>query len=562
MLEIAIILCIGIVPAKWLGEYIARVYTGQNRTTQKIFGPIEKRIYKLMGVQQTDEESWRDYARDMLTFAGVSFFMIFALLMLQPFLAMEGEEHIYMSPLLAFNMAVSYVSNTNLQSAAPELTVNMLTNLLGVTPQHFISSAIGMSVAAAMFRGILRPARGTVGNFWYDVIRSILYVLLPLSIMFSLLLVAEGVIQSFTAFVEITTLEGIQSKLNMGPVASQVAIKQIGTNGGGIYAMNAAHPFENPTPLTNALELASVFLIPASFPFVFASMAGQRRYGYAFLGAMIILFLPFMTLIMEREQHLGPLLEAMPIMDTPGNMEGKEQRFSIESAALWFTAATATTSGSSNMSYSSTMPLSQLAAMLCMQSGEAIFGGTGFGMVNFLSYVILTAFIVGLMIGRTPVFVGKKIGLEEIRYAAILMLVPTVVTLIGTAIAVSMEAGRASMGSIGAQALSDVLYNASSAGFNNGSSLSTLNTNTVFYDLLLGVMMLISWISPLIAGLAIAGSMSRRQTFFMENMLPAYTPLFVIMLLSVVVFMGLLTFIPALALGPIAEHFRLFQNVI
>jgi K+-transporting ATPase ATPase A chain len=501
-------------------------------------------------------------------FAGI--LLVYALQRLQPLLPLNPAGLGAVSPHTAFNTAVSFGTNTNWQSYAGESTMSYLTQMLGLTVQNFLSAATGMATLAAFIRGLARRSAETIGNFWVDLTRTTLYVLLPLSLVLALVLVSQGVVQTLAPYQKValvqsapTTQPAADQILAIGPAASQVAIKQLGTNGGGFFNANSAHPYENPTPLANFLELLAILLIPAALCYTFGVMVGDRRQGWAVLAAMTLLFAGLLLLCVVAEQR-GTTLADLGIdqragaLQSGGNMEGKEVRFGIVNSALWATATTAASNGSVNSLHDSFTPIGGLVPLWLMQLGEVVYGGVGSGLYGMLVFAIIAVFVAGLMVGRTPEYLGKKIEAYEMKMAAIVILIPPAVVLLGTAIAVSIPAGRAAVFNPGAHGFSEVLYAFSSAGNNNGSAFAGLGANTPFYNTILGIAMLVARYWLAIPTLAIAGSLARKKILPAgPGTLPTHTPLFVTLLVGVVVLVGALTFIPALALGPIVEHLTL-----
>jgi K+-transporting ATPase ATPase A chain len=464
----------------------------------------------------------------------------------------------------AFNAAVSFVTNTNWQSYSGETALSNFSQMVGCGVQNFLSAATGMAVAVALFRAIGRRQAQTIGNAWADITRSILYILLPVSLVFALFLVSQGVPQTFHSFAEYSPLEKVASApdaaptIALGPVASQVAIKMLGSNGGGFFNANSAHPLENPTPLSNLMQIVSILLIPAAFAYMFGVMVADRRQGWMLLAAMTLIFIPLMALCVVQEKAGNPRFDARIIDTQAGNMEGKEMRFGAASSALWAASTAATSNGSVNSMHDSFMPLGGLVPLLLIQFGEVIFGGVGSGAYGMMMFVLLTVFIGGLMVGRTPEYLGKKLGPLEIKMASLVILIPAFLVLIGSAIAVTFEAGRAGILNSGAQGFSEILYAFTSAANNNGSAFAGLSVNTPFYNILLGICMIVGRYWVIIPVLAIAGSLAAKNiTPTSAGTLPTHTPLFISMLVGVVVLLGVLTYVPALALGPIAEHLHL-----
>ena len=488
---------------------------------------------------------------------------------------------------------MSFATNTNWQGYAGESTMSYFTQMVGLSVQNFLSAASGIAVLIALIRGFARRQVKEIGNFWVDLTRSTLYVLLPLSLLLALVLVSQGVVQSFSAYQTVELIEPLtiqepvkdaagnpvldgagaavtqprqitEQTVPLGPAASQIAIKQLGTNGGGFFNVNSAHPFENPTPLSNFLELLAILLIPAALCYTFGRMVGDTRQGWAVLIAMLVIFVPLTIGGIAAEQAGNPHLAALGVDDASsalqagGNMEGKETRFGIANSALWASATTAASNGSVNSMHGSFTPLGGAVPMWLMQLGEVVFGGVGSGLYGMLMFAIIAVFIAGLMVGRTPEYLGKKIEAFEIKMAALVLLIPPAVVLIGTAVASALPVGTAGVGNPGAHGFSEILYAFSSAGNNNGSAFASLSANTPFYNLMLGVAMWISRYWLMIPVLAIAGSLAaKRATAVTAGTLPTHTPLFIVMLVGVVLLVGALTFLPALALGPVVEHLQM-----
>ena len=568
ILQLAVYLTLLILLVKPLGSYMARVYQGPPMLLERGLGKFERWLYRLAGVHPEIEMGWKAYAMAMLAcnFAGI--LVVYALQRLQPMLPFNPAGLGAVSPHTAFNTAVSFGTNTNWQSYAGESTMSYLTQMLGLTVQNFLSAATGMATLAAFVRGLARRSAETIGNFWVDLTRTTLYVLMPLSLVLALLLVSQGVVQTFAPYQKLAIVQSnpgqaTEQVLALGPAASQVAIKQLGTNGGGFFNVNSAHPYENPTPLTNLLELLAILLIPAALCYTFGVMVGDRRQGWAVFAAMTVLFVGLLLVCVAAEQRATTLAglgidQRASALQSGGNMEGKEVRFGIVNSALWATATTAASNGSVNAMHDSFTPLGGLVPMWLMQLGEVVYGGVGSGLYGMLVFAIIAVFVAGLMVGRTPEYLGKKVEAFEMKMAAIVILIPPAVVLIGTAIAVSIPAGRAAIFNPGAHGFSEVLYAFSSAGNNNGSAFAGLGANTPFYNTVLGIAMLVARYWLAIPTLAIAGSLARKKILPAgPGTLPTHTPLFVTLLVGVVVLVGALTFIPALALGPIVEHLTL-----
>lgn len=566
-----VLLCV-----KPLGWYMAQVYTGASIRFVRILQPLERGIYRLCSMDSQQEMTWREYARAVLILGLLSCVSVYAVQRLQQWLPFNTESLPNVAPDSSWNTAVSFSTNTNWQSYSGETTMSYFTQTIALTVQNFVSAATGMAVLAALIRGLTRQSSGTIGNYWVDLVRGILYVLLPLSLVLAVLLVSQGVVQSWGSYPVVATLEQHREngaaavptqRLAIGPVASQVAIKQLGTNGGGFFGTNSSHPFENPTPLSNFLEMLAILLIPASLCYTFGAMVRDKRQGWALLAAMTLVVIPITLVVIIAEQHGNPILTTIGVDATAseqqagGNMEGKETRFGIVNSSIWAVATTAASNGSVNCMHDSLIPISGLLVMWLIQLGEVIFGGVGSGLYGLLLFVFVAVFIAGLMVGRTPEYLGKKIGAFEMKMAALGILLPCVTVLVGTAIAVSSAAGTGSIHNPGAHGFSEVLYAFSSAGNNNGSAFAGLNANTTFYNGLLGLAMLIGRYWVIVPVLAIAGSLAaKKHVAIGPGSLPTHTPLFVMLLVAVIVTVGALSFFPALALGPIVEQVALFTH--
>jgi K+-transporting ATPase ATPase A chain len=558
---------------KPLGAFMARVFQGEPTFLDPLLLPVERWLYRLAGVRPAQEMDWRGYAVAMLLFNALGLVVLYAILRLQGLLPLNPRSFGAVAPDTAFNAAVSYATNTNWQSYSGEATMSTFAQMLGFTVQNFLSAATGMAVLAALVRGISRHTAKTVGNYWVDLTRSVLYILLPLSLVLALVLVSQGVVQSLRSSQNVpllqpaTATEGQsvpQQTLALGPAASQVAIKQLGTNGGGFFNVNSAHPFENPTPLSNLVEMLAILLIPASLCYAFGEMVGDTRQGWAVLAAMTIIFVVMAGLGLWAEQRGNPALARLGVDQTSselqpgGNMQGKEVRFGIVDSALWAAATTAASNGSVNSMHDAYMPLGGLAAMWLMQLGEVVYGGVGSGLYGMLAFAVVAVFVAGLMVGRTPEYLGKKIGAFEMKMAALIVLLPVLLVLVGTAIALATRAGQIGVFNPGPHGLSEVLYAFSSAGNNNGSAFAGLNANSPFYNTALGLVMLVGRFWVAIPVLALAGSLARKKKVpTSAGTMPTHSPLFVLWLVAVVVIVGALSFLPALALGPIAEHLML-----
>lgn len=558
---------------KPLGLFIARVYTDRVPLLGPVLEPIEQLVYRLGGIKRGCEMTWRQYAGAVLAFSLVSFVALYALQRLQGLLPLNPESLPAVSPDSAFNTAVSFTTNTNWQGYGGETTMSYLTQMLGLTVQNYLSAAAGMAVLVAFIRGFSRRNAHTIGNFWVDLTRTTLYILLPLSLVLAVILVSQGVVQTFLPYRDAALLQPafaadgtpvVAQRIAVGPAASQVAIKQLGTNGGGFFNTNSAHPLENPTPLSNFLEMLAILLIPASLCYTFGVMVGDRRQGWAILAAMGVVFVAACGLAMAAEQGGNPVLARLGVDQSPselqpgGNMEGKETRFGITDSTLWAVATTSASNGSVNSMHDSYTPLGGLGPLWLIQIGEVIFGGVGSGLYGMLVFAIVAVFLSGLMVGRTPEYLGKKIGAFEMKMASLVIIVPCAMVLLGTAAGTAAAAGRAAVFNPGPHGFSEVLYAFSSAANNNGSAFAGLGANTPFYNGLLGLAMLVGRFWVMIAVLAIAGSLAaKKHVPAGVGTLPTHSPLFVVLLVAVVIVVGALSFFPALALGPLVEHLLL-----
>jgi K+-transporting ATPase ATPase A chain len=539
---------------KPLGGYMAGVYEGKI----SFLRPVENFLYRIAGVDPAEEMGWVTYTIAVLLFNAIGFLFVYLVLRLQSVLPLNPQGFGAVSPVLAFNTAVSFASNTNWQSYAGETVMSNLSQMLGLGAQNFLSAATGLTVLVAFIRGISRATKKEIGNFYVDLTRSTLYILLPLSLVLALALVSQGTVQTFSAFRQTALLQPgadtTAQTIALGPVASQVAIKQLGTNGGGFFNVNSAHPFENPTPFSNFLEMLTILLIPAALTYTYGKMAGDTRQGWAVLIAMTAIFVLVLSLGLWAELRGNPNLTALGVDPSAGNMEGKEVRFGVANSVLWSIATTAASNGSVNAMHDSFTPLGGLAPMWLMQLGEIIYGGVGSGLYGMLAFVIVAVFVAGLMVGRTPEYLGKKIEVFEMKMASLIILIPVLTVLFGTALAVSLDAGRASVFNPGAHGFSEILYAFSSAGNNNGSAFAGLNANTDFYNYALGIAMLVSRYWLIIPVLAMAGSLAgKKKVPVSAGTLPTHTPLFIFWLIGVIIIVGALSFLPALALGPIVE---------
>lgn len=551
-----------------VGTYMARVFDGRPPAPLRaVLGPVERLFYRLAGVREDGEQTWKGYAVAMLVFNAAGMLVVYALQRVQGGLPLNPMGLGAVEAGAAFNTAASFASNTNWQNYGGEVTLSYLTQMLGLTVQNFLSAATGMAVVVALIRGITRRGTREIGSFWVDLTRATLYVLLPLSLVLALALAATGVVQTFEPYQTVALVQpGVDADgdavatqtIAVGPAASQVAIKQLGTNGGGFFNVNSAHPLENPTPLSNWLQMLAILLIPAGLCITFGRMVGDVRQGWALFAAMMLLFVPLTLATAAFESATPPLVAEAGVAPGGGNMEGKETRFGIANSALWATATTAASNGSVNSMHASYTPLGGLVPMVLMQLGEVVFGGVGSGLYGMLVFVLIAVFVAGLMVGRTPEYLGKKVESFEMKMATVVILAPPVMVLVGTALAVSLDIGRAAVFNPGAHGFSEILYGFSSMGNNNGSAFAGLGANNPFYNSLGGVAMLVARYWVIVPVLAIAGSLAGKQhTPPSAGTLPTSGPLFVAMLVAVVFVVGALTFVPALALGPIVEHLQM-----
>jgi len=593
-MQIALSVGVLLLLVKPLGSYMALVFAeaSDHVAPNKVlrFGHgTEKLLYRLCGIDSREDMGWRRYAVAMLMFNLIGLLVVYLLQRVQPWLPLNPQHFPTITPDSAMNTAISFATNTNWQGYGGESTMSYLTQMLGLAVQNFVSAATGMAILLAVIRGFTRRSAKTVGNFWVDMTRSTLYVLVPLSLVLALLLVSQGVVQNFKSYVDVpvvqttTMTEAVKDAagnpvldaagkpvtkdspvttqtLPMGPAASQIAIKQLGTNGGGFFGANSAHPYENPTPLSNFFELLSILLIPAALCYTFGSMIGDRRQGWALLVVMLLILVPLLIACTSVEQAGNPALSELGVdqhataMQAGGNMEGKETRFGIVNSTLWATYTTAASNGSVNAQHDSFTPLGGMIPMWLMQLGEVIFGGVGCGLYGMLAFAVVAVFIAGLMVGRTPEYLGKKIEAHEMKMASLAVLIPCMLVVVGTAIAVMVPAGVAAVANPGPHGFSEILYALSSASNNNGSAFGGLSVNTPFWNVLLGICMFVSRYALAIAMLALAGSLAaKKHVPVSAGTLPTHTPLFVVLLACVVIVVGALTFLPALALGPIVE---------
>ncbi|GAB1471680.1 potassium-transporting ATPase subunit KdpA [Chloroflexota bacterium] len=557
--------------AKPLGSYMAKVHQGERVFLDRALGPVERFIYRLSGVNPQEDMNWKTYAIAVMLFNMMGLLIVYVLQRLQAALLLNPMNMSAVTPDSSWNTAISFATNTNWQGYGGETTMSYLTQMLGLTVQNFLSAATGMAVLIALIRGIVRHTSKGIGNFWVDLTRSTLYILLPLSVVVAFALVSQGVVQTFSEYQTVSPIQlsaGNEAQvIAVGPAASQIAIKQLGTNGGGFFNVNSAHPFENSTPFSNFLEMLSILVIPAALCYTFGKMVGDTRQGWAILITMTIIFVAFIALAVWAEQKGNPAFTAMGIDQTQtsinpgGNMEGKETRFGIVNSALWATVTTSASNGSVNSMHDSFMPLGGLVPLFLMQLGEIIFGGVGSGLYGMLAFVIVAVFISGLMVGRTPEYLGKKIEAYEMKMASLMLLIPILLAKVGTAIAVANPFGLATIWNTGGpHGFSEVLYAFSSAANNNGSAFAGLGANNPFYNIALGICMFFARYWLIVPALAIAGSLvQKKKVPASAGTLPTHTPLFIAWLIGVIMIVGALSFIPALALGPIVEHLMVFK---
>jgi potassium-transporting ATPase potassium-binding subunit len=549
MAQIGFYLLLLLVCTPLLGGYMAKVYTGQSTWLTPVVRPVEKLVYRLAGVKAEEEMRWTVYAWALLALNIVGFLLVFVMQLVQGVLPLNPARLPAVSWDLAFNTATSFMTNTNWQAYSGEVTLSYFVQMMGLAVQNFVSAATGMAVLVALTRGLTRRSATSIGNFWADLVRGILYILLPFAVVLALALVGQGVVQTFAPPIEVRTLTGEVQTIPLGPAASQIAIKQLGTNGGGFFNTNSAHPFENPTPVSNFLEMLSILLIPAALTYTYGVMVGNRRQGWVIFAVMLILFVAGLAVTLTAE------FGANSALGVTGALEGKEVRFGIANSVLWATATTAASNGSVIAMHDSLMPLAGLIPLLNIMLGEVIFGGVGAGLYGMLVFVVLTVFIAGLMVGRTPEYLGKKIEAREIKMAILAVLLPSACILLFSALAVVTEPGLAGRTNGGPHGLSEILYGFASGAGNNGSAFAGLNAATPFYNLLIGLAMWIGRFGVILPVLAIAGGMAgKRITPPSPGTFPTDGALFGGLLVGVVLIVGALTFLPALALGPIVEH--------
>jgi potassium-transporting ATPase potassium-binding subunit len=595
-LHLALFIVVLIAIAIPLGHYMASVLDGSSVVVRKIGRPVEHLLYKLAGVDPEVEMSWKQYAIAVLLFNALGALAVYGFLRLQQWLPSNPQGFGPMTPDAAFNTAISFITNTNWQNYTPETTVSYLTQMTGLAVQNFLSAATAIAVAVAFIRGFARHTAKTIGNFWVDLTRATLYILMPIAFVFALVLVSQGAIQNFKAYVDVPTLQvttyqvpktdaqgnpvkdakgnpvmqdmkADRQTIAMGPLASQEAIKMLGTNGGGFFNANSAHPYENPTPLANFVQMLSMLSIGAALCIVFGRLVGDSRQGYAVLAAMTVAFAIGCWVEISYEQAGNPLFTALHVdqsrsaLQPGGNMEGKEVRFGIADSGVFTVATTSASCGAVNNAHDSLTPMGGFVPILMMQLGEVVYGGVGSGLYGMLVFALLAVFIAGLMIGRTPEYIGKKIESYEMKMVSIAVLIMPMIVLVGTSIGVLSPLGTAGIANPGPHGFSEILYAFTSATNNNGSAFAGLSVNTPFYNVLLAIAMWFGRFVPLIAVLAIAGSLAAKKRIGVtEGTLPTHGPLFVVLLLGAVLLIGALTFVPALALGPVAEHLSMIAG--
>lgn len=555
LLQLAAFVAALVLLTKPLGEFIAKIFQNEKTFLTRPLGWLERGVYRVAGVDSGSEMTWKEYARSLMIFNVLGIAAVLAIQLLQGALPLNPQNLPAVTWHSALNTAVSFVTNTNWQGYAGETTMSYLTQMLALTTQNFVSAAVGISVAVALARGIANRSKPTIGNFWADLTRGTVYLLLPLSFVFALFLISEGVVQTFSAYVSATTVEGANQVIPLGPAASQISIKMLGTNGGGFFNANAAHPFENPTPLTNFLQMLSIFLIPAALTYAYGTITGARRHGWTIFAVMLTFFLAMTGVSLLAEHASNPALGLSAMM------EGKETRFGIFNSTLFSVITTSASCGAVNAMHSSLSPLAGGVAMVNMMLGEIVFGGVGAGLYGMLLFVLMTVFIAGLMVGRTPEYLGKKIESREMALVILAILAPCAAILIGTGISSVIPAGLSSLANKGPHGFSEILYAFTSAAANNGSAFAGLNANTPYYNLVLAIAMFIGRFAIIIPVLGIAGSLSEKKysppssgTFAVD------TPVFGLLLVSVILIVGILTFVPALSLGPIVEHFLMLKG--
>lgn len=576
LLQIAVFFLAVLALTKPMGAFMARVFEGERTWLHPLLRPLERLIYRLCGIKEDQEQRWTGYAGSLLMFSLASLLLTYLIQRIQGLLPFNpqgfGTAHAAqgataMTPDLAFNTAVSFTTNTNWQAYTPEITMSYLTQMVGLATHNFFSAAAGIAIAIALVRGFARHSSEKIGNFWVDLVRATVYVLLPLSVVIALFFVSQGVIQNLSPYTSVTTLEGAKQTIAQGPVASQEAIKMLGTNGGGFFNANSAHPFENPTPLSNFIQLLSIFVIPAGLTYTFGRMVKDTRQGWALFAAMSVLFLGGVVVSYSAEQYGNPILTALGIENQPtatqpgGNMEGKEVRFGIANSALFATVTTDASCGAVNSMHDSFTPLGGLVPLVNIELGEVVFGGVGAGLYGMLMFAILAVFIAGLMVGRTPEYLGKKIEQKEVKMMMLAVMVLAFSILGFSAAGINLTTAQSSLTNHGPHGLSEILYAYTSGVGNNGSAFGGLSANTPFFNTTIGIAMLCGRFLMLIPLLAAAGSLAQKKLVPVSaGTFPTHGPLFVVLLVGVVAIVGALTFFPALSLGPVVEHFLMHQG--
>jgi K+-transporting ATPase ATPase A chain len=556
-IELALFLLLLIVTAKPLGIYMEKLFRGDPTFLSPLLGGLERSVYRISGIDPDEDQSWSRYATHLILFSAVTFFFTYVLLRLQASLPLNPQKLANVGPDLSFNTAMSFTTNTNWQSYGGESTMSYLSQMVALTFHNFVSAAVGISVAVALIRGVTRKEAKGIGNFWADMVRGNLYLLLPLSLLCAVFLVSQGMLQTFSPYVEASPLEGGKQLIAMGPVASQVAIKMLGTNGGGFFNANAAHPFENPTPLSNFIQMFAIFIIPSALVYLLGRTAKRERHGWSVWAAMAVLFVVGTLVCAHFESQGNPLLAKAGSL-TSANMEGKEARFGIFDSALFATVTTDASCGATNAMHDSFTPMGGFIPLLNMQLGEVVFGGVGAGLYGMMMFIILTVFIAGLMVGRTPEYLGKKIEGREVKFVMLALIVMGLSMLGFTAWSSLDPRGLAGLGNGGPHGFTEMLYAYSSGTANNGSAFAGLSANAPFWNLTLGIAMFVGRFFMLVPMLAVAGSLAKKKTHpGGEGTFPVDGPLFVGLLIGVVIFVGALTFFPALSLGPIVEHFEM-----
>lgn len=550
---IYIILLIALTPL--MGRYMAKVLQGEQTIVHRLFGWLENLTYKVSGINPREEMGWKTYAAALMVFNLLGIIVLMLIQMTQAWLPLNPQGLPNVVWHSALNTAVSFVTNTNWQGYSGEVTMSYLTQMIGLTVQNFVSAACGIAVAVALIRGVARRNSNSIGNFWADTVRTTLYILLPICVIFTLVLVGQGVVQNFSPYMEVTTLEGLKQVIGLGPAASQVAIKMLGTNGGGFFNANAAHPFENPTAISNFLQMLSIFSIGAALTYTYGTVANAKKHGWVIFGTMLALFIIFTSLSLISEYSHNP------VFTQAGLMEGKETRFGIFNSVLFSSITTSASCGAVNAMHSSLSPLSGAVTMVNMMLGEVIFGGVGAGFYGMMLFVLLTVFMSGLMVGRTPEYLGKKIEAKEMMMVILAVLAPCAMILLGTGISAINETALSSLANKGPHGFSEMLYAYTSSAANNGSAFAGLSANTVYYNLMLALAMFVGRFAIIVPILAVAGSLAQKRysppsagTFETDN------TLFAILLVGVIIIVGALTFLPALSLGPIVEHIMMLKG--